>query len=165
MDDKFKNLYNAIMNVQQQELDDIITFVSTPKGQKIETNMKNFFQIILNQYKQLYPFYFKNVNYYFQIFSDDDFYVYGEVFPQQKETIRINLFPFLLDYYYNNTSLNTIFNKIKTGSYDGMNGPLVEHQLAHILDLKTGRELNEQNVHDETFLYYLNLLIEKKSLR
>lgn len=163
--DSFNKLYNAIMNNDHQQLDEIITFISTPKGQKLEIKIKTFFQNILNTYKKLYPFYFKNVKYQFDLFSDDEYYIYGEVFPQQNEVIRINLFPFLLDYYNNNTPLNTIFNKIKTGSYNGMRGPLVEHQLAHILDLKTGRKLSKKSVHDKVFNSYLNLLIEKRSLR
>lgn len=162
--DPFNKLYNAILNNQQEQFDVIITFVSTPKGQKIETKLKNFFQKQLNQYKKLYK-QFKNVTYQFEIFNDQQLYVYGQVFPQQPEVIRINLYPFLLDYYYNNTSLKDIFNKIKNGQYDGMNGPLVEHQLAHVLDLKSGKKLTRQNVHNKSFKQYLDILMNKRELR
>ena len=155
--DPFNQLYNAILNNQQQQLDDIITFISTPKGEKVQSKLKQFFQSILKQYKSLYK-QFKNVKYQFQLFSDDDYYVYGEVFPQQLNVIRINLYPFLLDYYYNKTPLEKIFNKIKTGSYEGMEGSLVEHQLAHILDLRRGKKLTKQNVHGKSWKQYLKLL-------
>lgn len=161
--DPFNTLYNAIMNNQQQELNDIITFVSTPKGQKIERKLKHFFQQILNQYKELYK-QFRNVKYQFDLFADQQLYIYGEVFPEQLNIIRINLYPFLLDYYYNNTSLNKIFNKIKNGLYDGMEGPLIEHQLAHILDLKGGKKITKQNVHGKDWKQYLNILIKRGEL-
>lgn len=162
----FNKLYNAILGIrdQQQENDELFTFISTPEGEKIEKRFKKFFQNILNQYKNLYPLYFKNVKYEFEFFSDQQLYIFGEVFPQQLDIIRINLYPFISDYYYNNTSLKIIFEKIQDGTYEGMTEPLVEHQLAHILDFKNGKRLTKQNVHGKTFKYYLNLLLNKKKL-
>lgn len=166
MDDSFNNLFNAIMGIrdQQQELDQLFTYISTPEGEKLQNRFKRFFQTILNQYKNLYPQWFKDVEYEFEFFSDQNFYIYGEVFSQQIDTIRINLYPFISDYYYNNTSIKVIFDKIKTGSYDGMEGPLVEHQLAHIIDIKKGKRLTRQNVHGRTFRHYLTLLLNKEQI-
>ena len=163
--DPFNKLYNAIMNNQQEQLDDIITFISTPKGQRVQNKLKSFFQKQLKEYKKLYSFFLKDVKYQFEVFADEELYVYGQVFPQQPNIIRINLFPFLLDYYYNNISLEKIFNKIKKGTYDGMEGPLVEHQLAHVLDLNNGLKLTKQNVHGKRWKYYLDVLMNKVSIR
>lgn len=161
--DPFNNLYNAILNNQQNQLNDIITFISTPKGEKIQKKIELFFRSILKQYKSLYK-QFKDVRFQFDLFSDNDLYIYGEVFPQHLNIIRINLYPFLLDYYYNQTSLKEIFNKIKNGTYEGMEGPLVEHQLAHILDFKGGKKLTRQNVHGKSWKQYLKLLKDRGEL-
>lgn len=159
---KFNKLFNKIILEQQQsdedQLDKIIYFSESITGKNIIKKLKRSLSQTLLEYKQKFPE-FKNIKLAYDMINFEENDVYAEVFPEDLDTIHINLFPFLQTCYYGqfnqNFSFENMLNQIKNGTYQNMNGPLIAHQLAHILDIKNNC-LSEINVHNETFNKYLN---------
>lgn len=159
---KFNKLYNTILKEQtEDELDKIITFVSTNNGEYYQNHLIQYFENTLLNFKKQFTE-FKNVKLAYDIDENEYIDVYAEILPEDLNTIRINLFSFLQMCYYGQFnkqfSFKEMINQIDNGTYEDMYGPLIAHELAHIADIRKNG-ISNTNVHGKTFKQELMRLI------